>query len=197
MELFPTCKPELIKNFNSTYSVVCIFCLSLPSESFKVCFKEYLMIFCNFKSYLIEHHDGIIGHVLKCTQCDIIVPDKILMVCNSLFKEENCSCRIVTPGLDEYVCLIHKYKSILYEERPCNFVKVEILYYCTRCLASVAPEIINKLTKSGTIITCRNSPHVSNYIEYFLRKSAIHKNQLDFIQRLVILSRIMFTLIYL
>ena len=197
MEIRPTCKPELFKNFNSTYSVMCIFCLSLPSESLKVCLKKYLTIFCNFKSYLIVHQDKIAGHVLKCTKCDMIVPDKILMVCDSLFKEENCLCRTVTPGLDEFVCLIHKYKSILFEERPCNFVKVEISYYCTRCPASVAPEIINKLTKSGTTITCRSSPRVSNYAEYFLRKNAIHKNQFDFIQRLVIFSRIMFSLIYL
>ena len=190
MAVFPTCKPQLFKNFDHTYSAICPYCVESPRESFKLCSKKLQMKFCNFKTFLIVEEDRIIGEVLKCMKCDIIVPDKILMVCDPLDEKENCSCKTVAPDFDEFLCLDHINTSILYEEIPCNFEKEGNYYTCTKCPAFVTPQTFYKLKKSGTSLTCRSSPHASNYYEYFQRKIAIHQNQVDAFYKLVFLLKI-------
>ena len=187
MAFYPTCKPQLFKNFDYTYSAICPYCVESPRESFKLCSRKLQMKFCNFKPHLIVEGNRIIGDVLKCIKCDIIVHDKILMVCDPLDERENCSCQTVFPELGEFLCEDHINTSILYEERPCNFEKEGNYYLCTKCPAVVTPETFYKLKKSGTTITCRSSPHASNYYEYFIRKIAVLQNQVEAFNRLVFL----------
>ena len=182
MSPYLTCKPDLIKNYDSTFSALCTKCLDTPSNSFKICSRGTQSMFCNFKIYIIVENDRIVGQVYKCIRCDIIVPDRILMMCDPLDEKEDCSCGTVYPNYDEVLCEDHKNTNILFEERPCIFVKEGNFYVCTKCPAFITPEIYYRLKKSKTTLTCRSSPQTSHYSEYYFKKIATHQGQL---QRLV------------
>ena len=187
MGVSPICQSQMLKNFDSSLSIICTNCLDTQNQTFNLCKRNYQNKFCNFKEHIIVENKKIVAEVTKCLVCDIIVPHRTLMVCGGLIKDENCFCKKFSPHFDDFLCSHHVNQKILFEEKPCQWEEAGNAFYCNNCLVIVSKHALEKLNKSNTIITCRNSPYVTSYFQYYELKLKEYQSQMDAINRLVLI----------